>query len=95
MGWDHGGRYYTRSRREGGRVVREYVGCGHDAALIARFDAVERDRRDGERIAALDAPLLELDTVADLVARSARTAAGYRQHHRGEWRTRGSAAAAT
>ncbi len=96
MGWERG-RYYTRSRREGGRVVREYVGAGPAAALIARFDEMERDRREGERIAArleremmdaLDAPLVALDDLANLVACAALLAAGYRQHHRGEWRKR-------
>lgn len=96
MGWERG-RYYTRSRREGGRVVREYVGSGPDAALIARFDEMERDHRESERITArmereeldaLDAPLLALDDLADLLARAALLAAGYRQHHRGEWRKR-------
>jgi hypothetical protein len=50
MGWERG-RYYTRSRREGGRVVREYVGAGPAAALISQFDAIERVRREGERVA--------------------------------------------
>jgi hypothetical protein len=96
MGWERG-RYDTRSRREDGRIVREYVGSGEVAALIAQFDAIERDRRAGERIAvrlereridALDAPLLALDNLADLMTRAALLAAGYRQHHRGEWRRR-------
>ena len=97
MGWDKGGRYYTRSRREGGRVVREYVGGGEAGALIARLDAIERDKRLTDRevaraaraaAAELDAPLAELNDLADLVARAAMVAAGYRQHNRGEWRRR-------
>lgn len=99
MGWDKGGRYYTRSKRVNGRVVREYVGGGAAGELIAEFDALERDKREAERarakierdrVAALDAPLAELDELADLVARAALAAAGYVQHKRGEWRkTRG------
>jgi hypothetical protein len=34
MGWDKG-RYFTRSRKVNGRVVREYVGTGEVAELIA------------------------------------------------------------
>ena len=99
MGWDHGGRYYTRSRREGGRVVREYVGGGIAGQLAARFDALQREEREAERatakaardaVVALDAPLEELDELAALLAEAALVAAGYRRHHRGDWRkTRG------
>ena len=97
MGWDKGGRYYTRSRRVNGRVVREYVGGGVAGALVAQMDAIERERRETERqcariereeVEALDAPLAELDELVDLLARAALAAAGYVQHHRGEWRKR-------
>jgi hypothetical protein len=97
MGWERRGNrdYYYRATRVGGRVVREYVGTGRVAELVARMDALERDeqetdrqcaRRERERIDALDAPLAELDELADLLARAALLAAGFRQHHRGEWR---------
>jgi hypothetical protein len=33
MGWDRG-RYYTRSRKVNGRVVREYVGTGPVAPTL-------------------------------------------------------------
>ncbi len=97
MGWDKDGRYYTRSRRVNGRVVREYVGGGRVGELAARLDALERQTRDNERAAfnaerdeldALDAPLAVLNELADLLARAALAAAGYAQHHRGEWRKR-------
>src|SRR5437763_4606850 len=97
MGWDKGGRYYTRSRRENGRVVREYVGGGPAGALVAQLDAIEREKRETdrqcarverERVADLDAPVIQLDELADLLARAALLAAGFRQHHRGESRRR-------
>src|SRR5262245_40862714 len=95
MGWDKGRRYYTRSRRENGRVVREYVGGGTIGELAARLDTIEREKREAERdaaraereaIDALDAPLDELNELADLLAQAALLAAGYRQHNRGNWR---------
>ena len=45
MGWDKG-RYYTRSKKANGRVVREYVGAGRVAELVAQMDALERERRE-------------------------------------------------
>src|SRR5262245_26823955 len=95
MGWDKNGRYYTRSRRVNGRVVREYIGGGRVGELVAQLDAIEREKRETERecakieqerIAALDASLAELNEIVDLVVRAALAAAGYAQHKRGEWR---------
>jgi hypothetical protein len=96
MGWERG-RYYTRSRKVNGRVIREYIGTGRVAELVAQMDAIERQQRQAERAAqraewteleALDPPLNELNDLADLLARTALIAAGYRQHKRGEWRKR-------
>jgi hypothetical protein len=95
MGWERG--YYYRVRKVNGRVVREYVGAGRVAELAAQLDAIEREQREAERAAwlakraeldALDAPLNELNALADLVGRAALVAAGFRQHKRGEWRKR-------
>lgn len=89
------GRYYTRSRREGGRVVREYVGTGPLAELTAQVDALARGERERRRAAEagrreqhreLEAALQELCEGADALARAALLLAGYRQHNRGEWR---------
>jgi hypothetical protein len=94
VGWDKG-RYYTRSKKVNGWVVREYFGAGPAAASIAQLDALQREHREAERavrrakraeLEALDAPVTELDELADLLARAALLAAGYRQHKRGEWR---------
>ncbi|VTR92763.1 Uncharacterized protein OS=Singulisphaera acidiphila (strain ATCC BAA-1392 / DSM 18658 / VKM B-2454 / MOB10) GN=Sinac_7637 PE=4 SV=1 [Gemmata massiliana] len=95
MGWDKCGRYYTRSRRVNGHVVREYIGGGRAGELVAQLDAIERDKRETERACAkiaqervktLDVLLAELNEQADLLIQAALLAAGFHQHKRGEWR---------
>ncbi len=97
MGWDKNRRYYTRSRRINGRVVREYVGGGLVGKLASQLDAIEHDKRETERgvararqeaNATLDAPLIELDELVDLLVAAALVVAGYHQHNRGQWRKR-------
>ena len=89
------GRYYTRSRKVNGRVRREYVGTGPAGEAAAQVDALERTERAIERarllaeqdvITALADPAVVLARFADALARGALMTAGYRQHHRGEWR---------
>jgi hypothetical protein len=100
MGWESRkgrGRYYTRSTRVGGQVVREYVGGGAAGELAAREDARRRAQEQGER-EAWRTSRAELESVAALVAaadeltetlaRAALVSAGCRRHHRGEWRRR-------
>jgi hypothetical protein len=98
MAWDthrEGRRYYTRSRRVNGRVVREYVGGGDIGELAAAADALRRARRRAQkdqlraeraRWRAADQLLLELSESVGLLARAALLAAGYHQHARGAWR---------
>lgn len=100
MGWEHrqrGGKYYTRSRRINGRVVREYLGSGEVAEACAELDALDRRERkrkeaafraDCERLEAIDRTTREFSALVDSLAQGALLAAGYRQHHRGEWRRR-------
>src|SRR5262245_56131522 len=87
--------YLYRSVRRDGRVTSEYVASGIDARLTAALEADERDGREFDREQARaerrEADALEraLDEMADrarALARDALTAAGYHQHHRGEWR---------
>jgi len=93
-----GGRYYTRSRREKGHVVREYVGTGPFAEIVAASDRTRREmeeaereqegdrqRREMERLEALAAPILELSEAAEILIRAHLMACGYHRH-KGEWR---------
>ncbi len=94
---ERGGLYYTRSRKEDGRVVREYVGSGPSGELAAQADAELRQRHqeeravrkaERERLEALMEPVEELCKAAEVITRAALIASGYRQHNRGEWRKR-------
>ncbi len=94
---ERGGLYYTRSRKEDGRVVREYVGGGILGELAAQMDAEERQRREEQAVLwreeqsdldALEAPVAQLSEASDLLVRAALLASGYHQHNRGEWRLR-------
>ena len=100
MAWEtrkgSSGRYYTRSRREGGRVIREYIGCGLVAEAIAALDAQERwlreeqDERLGEQVVeaqAVDQQLNDIGELCDVLAQVVLWQAGYHKH-RGEWRKR-------
>jgi hypothetical protein len=91
------GRYYTRSRKVNGRIIREYVGTGLVAELAAQQDAETRAQRLAERErvqheaarwAAAAAPLNDLSQLLDGLTAAALIAAGYHQHHRGAWRKR-------
>jgi hypothetical protein len=94
MAWDRG--YYYLVRKEGGRVIREYVGKGplaRSAALVASIVRQRREAAWAARRAAeaelddLDALPAELDRLADRLARAALLAAGYHQRKR-TWRKR-------
>ena len=73
------------------------MGSGILGELAARLDAEERRRREEERVnqreerERLDAfavPVEELCEAAEVIARAALIASGYRRHNRGEWRKR-------
>src|ERR1022692_2903257 len=87
MGWDKRG-YYYRVHKVAGQVIREYCGAGKLAELTAQLDALERERRQQQRVAlCLERDTLNaLDETANLLARAALLAAGFQQHKRGEWR---------
>src|SRR5437763_1167346 len=96
VGWERG-RYYTRSRRVDGRVVREYVGMGVLAQLEADRDRERRIQHEEERrawlgerdiIESLEAASEGLDHLCSLLMGAELEAAGYHQHDRGQWRRR-------
>lgn len=87
--------YYYRSRRVNGRVRREYAGAAEAALMYAKWDQIDRDRRDFEAWErathrrrtdeALDAGA-RFDRLAERVFRAAMFLTGHCQHKRGEWR---------
>jgi hypothetical protein len=92
-----GGHYYTRSRKEGGRIIRQYVGGGTLGHLAALTDTLERLRREEEatawkeeqeRMEVLAAPVEELCEHAEVLTRATLLAAGFHRHKRGDWRKR-------
>lgn len=92
MAWERrkrGSWYYTRSRRVGGRVVRDYLGCGLLGQLAAENDEearqVRREEREGPL--AVEAALATLSPALDALLVSTLEGAGYHRH-KGEWRRR-------
>jgi hypothetical protein len=89
-----GNLYYYRKRRDGARVVSEYVGGGHVAALCSQLDAAERAEGEAKRAAlrgereageALDNLLDAIGAALKTAAACELTAAGCHKH-RGQWR---------
>jgi hypothetical protein len=82
-----------------GRVRGEYVGGGLVGALGAALDAEEREERQRKvqeqewrttraKEEAADALIQRVSEISRVVVEAAFLAAGYHQHHRGEWRKR-------
>jgi hypothetical protein len=98
MAWEsrqRGGPYYTRSKRVNGQVVREYVGGGELARIVAEQDTInrtirearrKRERNELERLKTADAAVEEFCKAVDSLTRAALVAAGYRNHKGGQWR---------
>lgn len=100
MSWEtrsNGKRYYTRSRRVGGRIQREYVGGGTVGELVSKLDEIDREsrlleaelirlaRQQAER---MDESLADFEELAENIGRGLLIVAGYHQHNRSEWRKR-------
>ena len=89
--------YYYKSRRDGEKVRKVYVGAGDFAHVAAELDEAKRRQREEEaaywreereRLEALDSLMEELCEAAEVLAKAALLAADYHQHKRGEWRKR-------
>ncbi len=102
MGWEPRGDTYCfyHPRRVGGRVVKDYLGCGDAAQLAADLIAEARDRRadlaqarkaELARLDELDGAVDRLDRVSDLMIEATLTAGGLTDARR---RRRGAAATA-
>ncbi len=98
MGWEkraRGGRYYTRSRRVNGKTIREYIGTGEMAEIVARLDAVdqknrcfqaEADRKLQNYLDNEDRTVGELCATVEAIVSGLLVVSGYHRHKRGEWR---------
>ena len=99
MGWERRGqrRYYYRARRDGDRVIKEYVGpedslkaknaAKEDTetrATKATIRSVEQERR--QVFEATQAQVAALGQMAGDIINGALLAAGFHQHCRGTWR---------
>lgn len=93
MAWAKG-KYYYRRKRQGDKVISEYVGHGADAQLIALLDEHEREQARAKReafrrkVTADRGQQKEIDAVgqvaSDIVA-AVLLVAGYHRHKR-QWR---------
>lgn len=100
MAWETrsgSGRYYTRSQRVNGRIVREYVGQGPIAEFVHQMDIEERLERDATRKAfeavqcrdaERDKQLDSFIELSEAVASGLLILAGYHLHKHGNWRKR-------
>ncbi|QDT64770.1 hypothetical protein [Calycomorphotria hydatis] len=91
MAWEkrqRGRRYYYRSRRVDGRVVKEYFGTGPTAELAAAVDKKTKEKRDLERlqarklsseIAAIDTIMRDMDKAITVLSQAVLFAAGFHQ----------------
>ncbi len=90
----NGRKYYYRSRRVQGRVVKEYVGGGEQGRQAAAADQAGRNaRRQAARLCKemnkdvgdLVVQLDEFDKLVDQIVICQLVGSGWRQHHR-QWR---------
>ena len=97
MAWvtSYNRRYFYRSRRTGGKLIREYLGFGEAAEAAAaeieqrrqeQLHARETAALERQRHAAAAESLGELCGIADLVMRAVLIGEGFHQRPGGPWR---------
>ncbi|GAB4546920.1 MAG: hypothetical protein Kow0063_41450 [Anaerolineae bacterium] len=92
MSWEQRGnrRYYYRKRRQGDRVISEYLGAGELVEVAADLDALERQIRRAERqkrqeLRALDAQVEEICRFIHALTCAVLLTTGHHTH-KGQWR---------
>lgn len=87
--------YYYRKRRQGRKVISEYVGAGLVADIAEAKDNIRRNQEAQRRAAwqaakdeqqRLDAMVNDFSNLATAYADALFLVNGYRQHKRFEWR---------
>jgi hypothetical protein len=94
MGWEYRGPYgpyYIRRWTVNGQEQRQSYGAGPAAIQAARDDDLRRAEEERHRAASsyvtrLDAEVAGLWQWIQTLMQASLLLAGYRQHHRGEWR---------
>ena len=96
MAWENrnGRQYYYRKRREGRRLVSEYLGAGEFAVLLAGMDELDQEEEQAKRRAkrlelsqwlALDREINQALDLCSGLASAALLIAGLHTH-KGQWR---------
>jgi hypothetical protein len=98
MAWEErdGKSYYYQKRREGGRVVSQYIGTGYVASLAAQLDQIARERQAAAREqwqrqqaeqATLDSEIAEYTRLVQTFTAAVLLASGYHRPKR-QWRVK-------
>ena len=94
MAWEerNGHRYYYRKRREGDRVVSEYLGSGlmveqYAQACQEKEKSIKRERERRREMTATSAQVDDICKTLNNAVRAWLLASGYHQHKR-QWRKR-------
>ena len=94
MAWEerNGHQYYYLKRREGDRVISEYIGSGLAAELYAKAclkneESIQRERERRREMTAISAQVDDICKTLNNAVRAWLLALGYHQHKR-QWRKR-------